>query len=345
LNSQPVQATNSAEEPVEALLERAFEARRPLFGERQEGALRLFNGFLEGCPELVVDLYATTAVLHDCSESPKQGEALVEVAQELLGACFPWIRAIVLKRRNGSSAADRRGRIIFGEAPDRKVREHGVWYAVDLCMSRDASLYLDTRNLRRWAIENLRGKTVLNAFAYTGSLGIAALAGGARRVVQLERNRRFLNLAKTSYTLNGFPISQKDFLLGDFFPAVGALKRAGDRFGCVFLDPPFFSTTQKGTVDLAASSSRLINKVRPLVEDGGRLVAVNNALFVSGRAYLETLESLCADGYLEIEELIPVPEDFTGYPGTRRGAPITDPAPFNHATKIAVLRVRRKGDH
>jgi 23S rRNA (cytosine1962-C5)-methyltransferase len=57
---------------------------------------------------------------------------------------------------------------------------------------------------------------------------------------------------------------------------------------------------------------------------------------------MQMLERLCADGYLKITELIPVPEDFTGYPETRRGDPITDPCPFNHSTKIAVLEVQRK---
>ena len=59
-------------------------------------------------------------------------------------------------------------------------------------------------------------------------------------------------------------------------------------------------------------------------------------------AYLRTLEALCADGYLAIEELIPVPPDCTGYPETRVRPPLVDPAPFNHSTQIAVLRVRRK---
>jgi len=72
------------------------------------------------------------------------------------------------------------------------------------------------------------------------------------------------------------------------------------------------------------------------------LIAINNALYVSGKEYLQTLEALCQDGYLKIKELIPVPEDFTGYPETRVGNPITDPAPFNHSTKIAILEVRRK---
>ena len=50
-----------------------------------------------------------------------------------------------------------------------------------------------------------------------------------------------------------------------------------------------------------------------------------------------TLKHMEGLSYMEIAELIPVPEDFTGYPETRRGSPIMDPAPFNHSTKIAVL--------
>jgi 23S rRNA (cytosine1962-C5)-methyltransferase len=209
-------------------------------------------------------------------------------------------------------------------------------------LNQDASLYLDTRNLRAWALAHLAGKSVLNAFAYTGSLGVAALAGGARRVMHIDRTRAFLNLAKTSYTLNGFPIRRGDFRAGDFWREVAALKRSGALFDCVFLDPPFFASDHTGTINLSAESGRLINKVRPLVADGGALVAVNNALFVSGAEYMQTLKSLCADGYLTIEELIPAPPDFTGYPETCVGAPPADPAPFNHSTKMAILRVRRK---
>jgi 23S rRNA (cytosine1962-C5)-methyltransferase len=57
---------------------------------------------------------------------------------------------------------------------------------------------------------------------------------------------------------------------------------------------------------------------------------------------MQTLEGLCKDGYLKIQELISIPEDFTGYPETRVRMPMTDPAPFNHSTKIAVLTVKRK---
>jgi len=330
-----------AAESLEQLLARAVAARADLFDSRHEGALRLFNGFYEGWPDLVADLYATTLVLYNYADPPEAG-AVMPAAQSLLVAQLPWVRSVIVKTRQSPSPEARRGQQTYGSEADRRIRELGVWHALDLRLNRDASLYLDTRNLRAWARRTLAGQTVLNTFAYTGSLGVAALAGGAARVVQLDRNRQFLNVGKTSYTLNGFPINKKDFLAGDFWPLVSQLKRGGARFDCVFVDAPFFSATDKGTVDLAQNSARLINKVRPLVNDGGRIVAVNNALFVSGQAYLQTLTSLCADGYLEIETFVPVPADVTGYPETVVRPPITDPAPFNHATKIAVLSVRRK---
>jgi 23S rRNA (cytosine1962-C5)-methyltransferase len=330
-------------ETIIPLLEKAIEARRALFDERHRSALRLFNGFTEGCPDLVADLYGTTAVLYNYAERVEEGQPRVGEAETFLRERLPWLKAGIVKTRSGRTIEEKRGKLLFGEDPDRKVEENGTWYALDLQMNQDASLYLDTRNLRRWLAKYMSGKTVLNAFAYTGSLGVAACAGGANRVVQIDLNRQFLNLGKTSYTLNGFPIHKADFIAGDFWSLVNQFKRKGEHFDCVLVDPPFFSETAKGTLDLNTDSARLINKVRPLVNDGGWLVSVNNALYVSGEEYMGTLEALCADGYLKIAELIPVPEDFTGYVETRKGKRITDPSPFNHSTKMAVLEVRRKG--
>ena len=328
-------------------LEKALEARTSLFDTRHkrgspvdQSAFRLFNGFYEGEPGLVVDLYASTLVLHNYADDPTQSkEGVIQAAQFLQGQ-LSWLRAGIVKTRNAASQEERRGQLLFGEKPDSKIKEHNIWYSIDLTMNRDASFYLDTRNLRKWLIENMQGKTVLNTFAYTGSLGVAAMAGGATRVVQNDLNREFLNVAKTSYTLNGFPIRKEGFVAADFFTLVSKLKRGAEGFDCVIIDPPFFSTTSKGKVDQVHESARLINKVRPLVNDGGMLITINNALYLSGKEYMQTLETLCKDGYLSIRELISVPQDFIGYRQTRE--PVTDPSPFNHSTKIAILDVKRK---
>jgi len=69
---------------------------------------------------------------------------------------------------------------------------------------------------------------------------------------------------------------------------------------------------------------------------------INNALFYSGADFISELDALCQSQYLEMEGLIPVPMDVTGYPETVVSSPPVSPEPFNHSTKIAVLKVFRK---
>jgi 23S rRNA (cytosine1962-C5)-methyltransferase len=324
------------------LLERALAPRSDLFDQRHEAALRLFNGFTEGWPELRVECFGRTLLLYDYRDLPVIDTNHFTQVVGFYREQLPWIDSVLLKIRAAKEQEARNGRLLFGASPQRRIREHGVAYALDLTLNRDASFYLDTRLLRVWLKEQMAGKRVLNAFAYTGSLGVAAQAGGAAQVVQLDRNRTFLNLAKISYTLNGLPIVKGDFRSLDIFAATAQMRRNNESFDCVIIDPPFFSTTSAGRVDLVHESARLINKFRPLVADGGSLVAINNALFVSGADYLASLEQLCADGYMQIEQLIAVPADCAGYPATTiRSLPV-DPTPFNHATKIVVLRIRKK---
>jgi len=323
------------------LLDGALRVRGDFLDVDHTSTVRLFNGFLEGCPALTADVFSRTLLLTGRGDTAEV-QALFDTALEFYRQRLPWIKTGVLKMRDTANAEARRGVLAFGEQPDAQINENSVKYAVNLLLNQDAGFYLDTRGLRVWLKSQSKGKSVLNLFAYTGSLGVAALAGGARRVVQVDKNRKFLELAQKSGALNRLDNSRMALVGLDFFSAVSRFKSSRELFDIVILDPPFFSTTTKGRVDLVGESVRMINKVRPLVQDGGFLVTVNNALFLSGADYHASLEGLCKDGYLAIDRLIPVGEDFTGTLETRRGAPPVDPAPFNHSTKIAVLRVRRK---
>ena len=70
-------------EPIESLLENALAFRTTLFAERHETAFRLFNGFTEGAPDLVADLYAKTLLnLFD------QPDRAVGTAPAYAGGCF-----------------------------------------------------------------------------------------------------------------------------------------------------------------------------------------------------------------------------------------------------------------
>lgn len=330
-------------ESMTSVLHAAIAKRAPLFTGSRDSAFRLYNGFTEGLPELALDVYGTTLVINDYSEEGDE-DAGKNVA-DIVCAELPWVTTVLYKVRNAKEPAARNGRLLRGDAKlvTKKIKENGVKYALQLMLNRDASLYLDTRNLRVWAKEMLADKKVLNAFAYTGSLGVAARAAPAAQVVQTDRDRDFLFVSKDSYAMNGFPIVKADYRIGDFFAVVAQLKRDNALFDCVMLDPPFFAQSDRGAgsggkIDIEQDMESLINKVRPLVGDGGWLVVVNNGLFVSGADYHAMLTRVCESGYASIDKLIAVPDDFIG----ERGEWPTDPAPFNHPTKIAVLKMRRK---
>jgi 23S rRNA (cytosine1962-C5)-methyltransferase len=338
---------------LEERLALALKARSKILMDEHTTALRLFAGFYEGSPELVVDLYGSTLVLFDYAKSPTEGKVNLGIAQDFYLDKLPWIVCVVQKKRSARDQQSRRGVLTFGESPAQQISEDGVIYAIDLLinqdasaidllMNQDASFYIDTRNLRGWLLKNSTGWQTLNTFAYTGSLGIAALAGGSARVIQTDRGKKFLALARQSAIYNKFDLEKMKLRRADFFSEVARLKRSSELFDCVIIDPPIFSSTTKGKIDLINESTRLINKVRPLVKDGGWLVSINNALFLSGAEYLASLEVLCQDGYLSIKSLIPIPEDIAGFPETIINHPPTDPAPFNHSTKIALLKVKRK---
>jgi len=259
---------------------------------------------------------------------------------------LPWVarrsgrctKAEFAKERNAPPAR-RRGRC----DRFRRVVEDGVRYALALDLNRDASLYLDTRALRAWAKAKLAGKKVLNTFAYTGSLGVAAMAAPASRVVHVDRNRAFLNVAKESYALNGFSVKRADFVATDFFEALGRFKKEGALFDCAMLDPPFFSQTRAGRVDLEGEADRLLNKIRRSSGDGACWSPSTRALRLRRR--VDALRSRrCAPTATSPSRAHRMPRGRRGFAPRAWDARPEDPAPFNAALDriVAVLRVAAK---
>jgi 23S rRNA (cytosine1962-C5)-methyltransferase len=326
---------------LESILQ-AIAQRKTRFQEPNTNVFRLYNGFTEGPLDLVLEIYGTTLLISEHGKGQRLDSRSYELVWEASRSEFPFLTSAFLKRRNAAGDSEKKGLLLFGENLASSVLENGVKYAIDFQTNQDSSFYLDTRNLRIWLKNQLRGRTLLNTFAYTGSLGVAALASGAEKVTQTDIKPRFLDLARLSCQLNGFSDRKHEIITGDFFRVVSRIKTGKKIYDCVILDPPFFSSTQAGRVDLAENSLRLVNKVRPLVKHEGTLVLVNNSLYLSGQDFYRQVESICQEGYVSIKEIIPVPADVSGYAETVKSGPPLDPSPFNHSTKIIVLDIRRK---
>jgi 23S rRNA G2069 N7-methylase RlmK/C1962 C5-methylase RlmI len=112
---------------IEKLLERALQARAGLLpwdepGSTPVSALRLFNGFLEGSPNLVAELYGRTLVLFNYAEQPEDGQPIIQAAQHFFLEQLPWLRAVVVKTRHAALEQERRGVLVYGQSPAQSAR-------------------------------------------------------------------------------------------------------------------------------------------------------------------------------------------------------------------------------
>jgi 23S rRNA (cytosine1962-C5)-methyltransferase len=321
-------------ENLREILTAAFQKRAQLFHDPDNTAFRLFNGFYEGCPDFSVDRYGSTAVIL-WSQKGRKPDA--EILNQLKCLCLdniPCIDNVLLKNRYADNAEEKKGVMIEGNFPAERIREWGVSYPVNLLLNKDCGFYLDSALLRKWLLENAAGKRVLNTFAYTGSLGNAASAGKAVSVTQTDLNKNYLSP-------HG---STQEYIFGDFFHVAASLRRSDRLFDMILLDPPFFASAGRNArVDQASNAAGLINKIRPLAAHRGKIIVLNNALFLSGKDFLSQIEPLCGE-WLSLSEIIPVPGSFFGYHPVSPDHFPADPAPFNHPTKIIVLDVRRKDE-
>ena len=156
------------------------------------------------------------------------------------------LRAIYEQPKPRGGGADP-AHLVSGTRTDRfEVRELGARYVVDLTASATSSgLFLDQRETRRELRSmDLGGKTVLNTFAHTGSLSVAAALAGAETLT-LDLSRRYLDWAADNLRANDIDPNDHDAIYGDVSEWLDRLAKKRRRFDVVLVDPPSSSTPRK----------------------------------------------------------------------------------------------------
>ncbi len=151
--------------------------------------------------------------------------------------------------------------------------ESGARYLIRPAAGLSVGLFLDMREVREWVRNMARGRTVLNLFAYTCSLGVSAMLGGAERVLNVDVSKPYLEWGQENYRLNDLTPDPHDFVFGDAFDWLRRLARRNERFDMVIVDPPSFSSTPFSVV---RDYPRLIEAAVGALAPGGILLAATN---------------------------------------------------------------------
>lgn len=221
---------------VEERLRAALAARvaHPLLAESD--ALRLVNAEGDGLPGLVVDRFGDTVVVRAGSAAwLVRREAVAIALRALTGARVGLERPDgVALRREGASGEPR---TLWGEAPSApvEIHERGRRYFADLSHGQKTGFYLDQRDARDLVQMLSPGRRVLDLFSYTGGFAVAALHGGAERVVLVESSRTALALAERNVRAAGARGERVQLVAGDAFEFA---RTEASGFDLAIADPP-----------------------------------------------------------------------------------------------------------
>ena len=165
-------------------------------------------------------------------------------------------------------------RLMAGEVPEPHiVTEDGQKFRVfTQPRGRNHGLVLDMACARSWVKYHAKGQTVLNLFAYTCAFSVAALSGGAAKVVNLDMNKGALATGRQNHELNGL-VSGAWFLGHNVFKSWAKIKRFGP-YGMVLVDPPSY---QKGSFVAKDDYAKLLRRIPSLLCSGGYALLCLNA--------------------------------------------------------------------
>ena len=299
--------------------------------EERTDCMRLLHGVAEGAPGVSVDRYGSCLLVQTFRE-PLPAAAVDELqraANDALGLDLP----IAHNHRGAPPPAG-----FVAHAPtdaalaEHAARERGLRFCFRARhRGQDPWLFLDFRSGRALVQRLAAGARVLNLFAYTCGVGLAAAAGGAARALNVDFAQSALDVGADNAAANGLA-DRCAFLRADCLPVLRQLaglpvQRRGrnlpyarierEPFDLVVLDPPRLAKTPFGTIDVVHDYQSLFKPALLALADGGAVLATNHVPTVDEAAWHDALRR-CAEKAgrpLRALDRVPIDADFPSFDG------------------------------
>lgn len=155
------------------------------------------------------------------------------------------------------------------------MNEHGALFKINLWDYLDTGLFLDHRKTRQIVAKKSKNKSLLNLFAYTGSVSVQAALHGASSITTVDMSNTYLNWAQDNFALNKLNGHKYQFIQAD---CLDWLKKNTTAFDIIFIDPPTFSNSKRmeDSFDVQRDHVDLITDALKSLAPGGEIFFTNN---------------------------------------------------------------------
>lgn len=230
-------------------------------------SVRLFHGrghCFPGLEDVLIDWFEPVVLI---TLYKKRDRLWLSQLVDFLRTEMSGLKGVILQERFLKSSPSR---TLFGELPeDVNAIENGLKYRLLINKAQNVGYFPDMALVRSVVREHASGKNILNLFAYSCSFSVAAIAGNARQVVNLDMNRNALALGKLNHKINHLDLRKASFLRLELFRSFSRLKKLAP-FDLIICDPP----AEQGRSFCAERHwSKLVTKLPALIKPGGELMA------------------------------------------------------------------------
>ncbi|MBL6986645.1 MAG: class I SAM-dependent methyltransferase [Methylobacter sp.] len=261
-------------------------------------AQRLFHGRGHAYPGLnhvTIDWLPPVALITlFAPETPADIEMLADEFLALLPCC----KSVQLQHRYQLAGPID---VLRGESiQELTILENDLQFYIRLGQAKNIGLFLDMKNGRKWVQANSKDKRVLNLFAYTCGFSVAALAGNAKSILNIDMSSPSLNVGRENHRLNRHSLKSVSFEKLNILKSFGRLKKRGP-FDLLICDPP---TLQKGSVDIVRDYPKILCRLDEFMAPNGMLLLCLNAPEL-GRDFLIEHMAALAPKYSLADEIKP----------------------------------------
>ncbi len=260
--------------------------------------VRLVHAEADGLPGLVVDRYGDTLVAQFGAAGVERWKPVIaDALLELTGLTRLYERSDTSSRQLEGLPATTGWLRGAGETA-LVLKEHGWQLGLDIAGGHKTGYYLDQRDNRaicRDVVQRFQLAEVLNCYCYTGGFSVAALAGGAQRVVSVDSSGPALQQAAANVALNGLDAMRCEWLDADVNATLRSFIDEGRQFDAIVLDPPKLAPT-------AAHAERAARAYKDINRLGFKLLRPGGVLFTfscSGGVGVELFHKIVAAAGLE----------------------------------------------
>jgi 23S rRNA (cytosine1962-C5)-methyltransferase len=282
-------------------LETVLDACRSRWDEGADDVRRLFHGrghCYPGLEDLVVDRFGSVLLIGCFGEKLNRARRLAGMLFETLDG----VTGVAVQQRQGRGT---QAEVVCGTVDDELVvEEAGLKYLVQPLRNQNVGLFLDMAPTRTWLQAAASGKRVLNLFSFTCAFSVAAVAGGASRVVNNDMSKPALDWGRKNHQLNDHDLRQVSLLSHNLFKSWSKIREHGP-YDIVIIDPP---TNQRGSFNAEKQYGQILKRLPEFAARGSTIIACLNSPFLNTDFLPAQMARWCPRASLV--ETLPASEDF-----------------------------------